>query len=118
MTELSELKVEYGKDLNIITRSSRERSQERKKVFDALKEEELEQLNKDFEIREENYVKQLDEKEKWANEAIDEADVRVRDAERDLKKLKKESTGYFTGGWGTFIISFEDEDVLQELADR
>jgi hypothetical protein len=42
----------------------------------------------------------------------------VRDAERDLKKLKKESTGYFTGGWGTFIISFEDENVLQELADR
>lgn len=42
LTELSELKVEYGKDLNVITRSSRERSQERKKVFDALKEEELE----------------------------------------------------------------------------
>ena len=26
LTELSELKVEYGKDLNVITRSSRERS--------------------------------------------------------------------------------------------
>ena len=42
----------------------------------------------------------------------------MRDAERDLKKLKKESTGYFKGGWGTFIIAFEDEEALNELLER
>lgn len=69
-------------------------------------------MTKDFETKEEKLRQQIDEKEKWAKEAIQEADVKVRDAERDLKKLKKESTGYFTGGWGTFTISFEDENVL------
>lgn len=81
-------------------------------MFDALKEEELEQLTKDFESEREKLNLKIDENKKIANEAIDEADVKVRNAERDLKKLKKESTGYFTGGWGTFIISFEDENVL------
>ena len=26
-----------------------------------------------------------------------------------MKKLKKQSTGYYKGGWGTFIIAFEDD---------
>lgn len=78
----------------------------------------MDQLTKEFESKAEDLQRKIDEKEKWAAEAIQEADVKVRDAERDLKKLKKESTGYFTGGWGTFIISFEDESVLQVLADR
>jgi len=42
----------------------------------------------------------------------------VRDAERDLKKLKKESTGYFKGGWGTFIIAFEDEEAVRNLIEK
>jgi hypothetical protein len=29
--------------------------------------------------------------------------------------LKKESTGYFKGGWGTFIIAFEiDANLMQQ----
>jgi hypothetical protein len=36
------------------------------------------------------------------------------EAEKELKKLRKESTGYSQGGWGTFIITFE---VSQELMD-
>ena len=70
LTELSELKVEYGKDLNVITRSSRERSQERKKAFDAIKEEEMDQLTKEFESKAEDLQRKIDEKEKWAAEAI------------------------------------------------
>jgi hypothetical protein len=27
--------------------------------------------------------------------------------------LKKESTGYFNGGWGTFNIAFEDTKVIE-----
>lgn len=44
MTELSELKVEYGKDLNRITRSGKERSSELQKQFELLKEEEFAEL--------------------------------------------------------------------------
>ena len=44
LTELSELKVEYGKDLNRITRSSKERSSELQKQFELLKEEEFAEL--------------------------------------------------------------------------
>lgn len=35
-----------------------------------------------------------------------------------MKKLKKERTGYFNGGWGTFIICFEDENILKELVEN
>ena len=56
------------------------------------------------------------ENEQKAKKAIEEAEINVRDAERDLKKLKKESTGYFKGGWGTFIVAFEVGEAAQ--ADR
>ena len=118
MTELSELKVEYGKDLNRITRSSKEKQQELEKQFDTLKDEELEQLNKEFAAKEAELRDNIVDNEKRAKEAIEQAEIHVRDAERDLKKLKKESTGYFKGGWGTFIIAFEDEEALNELLER
>ena len=41
---------------------------------------------------------------------IDQAELRVIEYERNLKKLKKKSTGLYKGGWGTFIIAFEDKD--------
>ena len=56
--------------------------------------------------------------EKEKKDAIEEAAHRVRDAEKDLKKLREERTGYHKGGWGTFIIAFEDEDSLNELLER
>ena len=28
-----------------------------------------------------------------------------------MKKLKAESSGYYKGGWGTFIVAFEDKKV-------
>jgi len=52
LTELSELKVEYGKDLNRITRSSKERSSELQKQFELLKEEEFAELQKEFALKE------------------------------------------------------------------
>lgn len=61
------------------------------------------------------------ENEQKAKKAIAEAEINVRDAERDLKKLKKESTGYFKGGWGTFIVAFEvkkDKDGEAAQAER
>ena len=115
MTELSELKVEYGKDLNRITRSSKERQAEMKQQFDSIKEEEIEQLNLEFEEKEMELRKNIDENQKKAEEAIETAAHEVRDAQRDLKKLKKESTGYFKGGWGTFVIAFEDEETLKKM---
>jgi len=34
----------------------------------------------------------------------------VTEFERNLKKLKKKSTGLYKGGWGTFTVAFEDKD--------
>jgi len=118
MTEMSELKVEYGKDLNRITRTSKERQAELEKQFDSLKEEELEQLHKEFAQKEAELRDNILENEKRAKEAIEQAEINVRDAERDLKKLKNESTGYFKGGWGTFILAFEDEDSVKSLIEK
>ena len=113
LTELSELKVEYGKDLNRITRSSKERSSELQKQFELLKEEEFAELQKEFALKEAELKGNIVENEQKAKKAIEEAEINVRDAERDLKKLKKESTGYFKGGWGTFIVAFEVGEAAQ-----
>ena len=48
--------------------------------FDSLKEEELEQLNKDFETKVKDYQEKIIEMEKAKKEAIEEADHKVRDA--------------------------------------
>jgi hypothetical protein len=61
LTELSELKVEYGKDLNRITRSSKERQAEMKQQFDSIKEDEIEQLNLEFEEKEMELRKNIEE---------------------------------------------------------
>ena len=44
--------------------------------------------------------------------------MQVQEAQRDLRKLKAESTGYFKGGWGTFFIAFEDKKRPKMLTDR
>ena len=75
-------------------------------------------MNKEFAAKEAELRDNIVDNEKRAKEAIEQAEIHVRDAERDLKKLKKESTGYFKGGWGTFIIAFEDEEALNELLHR
>lgn len=113
---MSELKVEYGKDLNRITRSSKEKSLEVQKQFDAEKDIATAELHKDFAHKEAELKRNIEENERRAQQAIEEAEINVRDAERDLKKLKKESTGYFKGGWGTFIIAFEGEEAAPEEA--
>ena len=48
LSELSQLKVEYGKDLNRITRQSKEKMGEMEQQFDSLKDEEIRQLNEEF----------------------------------------------------------------------
>lgn len=85
------------------------------KQFDAEKDVATAELHKEFALKEAELKGNIEENERRAQQAIEEAEINVRDAERDLKKLKKESTGYFKGGWGTFIIAFEgDEAVVEE----
>lgn len=83
------------------------------KQFELLKEEEFAELQKEFALKEAELKGNIVENEQKAKKAIEEAEINVRDAERDLKKLKKESTGYFKGGWGTFIVAFEVGEAAQ-----
>jgi len=111
MREASELKVEYGRDLNRITKLSKERQAQLQSEFGILEQQKVEEMLQEFKVKEEQLHDDIVENAKRADEAVQLADSRVRDAERDLKKLKKESTGYFKGGWGTFIIAFEGKDL-------
>lgn len=111
MTELSQLKVEYGKDLNRLSKASKERQEEIENQQRILKESEIEEERNLCRERELKLEAKILETEKKAEEAVITAENDVKAAERELKKLKKESTGYFKGGWGTFIIAFEDKSV-------
>lgn len=114
LTELSDLKVEYGADLNRITRTSRENLEiERQNILQA-KQAEIEELLAQQAKLQQKLRQDIEETEKRAQETQRQADHRVREAQRDLKKLKKESTGYSQGGWGTFIVAFEIEPLLEK----
>lgn len=41
-----------------------------------------------------------------------------KDAIAELRKLKSESTGYSQGGWGTFVLAFEDQEATQKFTER
>ena len=111
MTELSQLKVEYGKDLNRLSKASKERQEEIENQQRILKESEIDEERMLCREREMKLEAKSLETERKAEEAVITAENEVKAAERELKKLKKESTGYFKGGWGTFIIAFEDKSV-------
>lgn len=109
-TEISDLRREYGRDLNSIKTIARERLAMRQTEWETYTEHKLEDLAKENEHKNRELREDIATEQKRAQEAIELADSRVRDAQRDLKKLKNESTGYFKGGWGTFIVAFEDKD--------
>ena len=109
-TERSELKVQYGKDLNRIRKESSERDARLQALLEMQRKEQRSQLEAEFTKQEEALHLALQENEEKAKQAMVEAEQRVQEAQRDLKKLKAESTGYYKGGWGTFIIAFEDKN--------
>ena len=114
MTEVADLKVEYGKDLGRLTRLHEARMGEKDQKYGAKLREEEEEQRKKFEIKEQELKDDININEQKRKDEIKNASHEVREAQRELKKLKNERTGYFNGGWGTFIICFEDKKILNE----
>jgi len=116
--ELCKLKGDYGADLRRITRTSEEKQEELARQFEAVKEDELEQLRQNFASEKAELLQTIANTEQKAKTDIEKAEQEKREAQGELKKLKQESTGYSEGGWGTFIMAFEDEGALLDADQR
>ena len=116
--ELTRMKIQYGKDLQVLENDYKSSSalvrqqvrQETEEEMETLKKEqqrEMEILKIEFEDQHKSLVSQLEEAEKDKDAYYHE-----------LQKLKGHSNNMYEGGFGTFTLAFENPFYQRLLAKQ
>lgn len=118
LSEISALKVEYGQDLSRVTRTNEEKQEDLVKQMEKVKEDELLQLHNECEMEKRDLEEKIQQNQEEAQRQIEKVVQEKKDAIAELTKLRGESTGYSKGGWGTFVLAFEDVEATQRNAEK